>query len=198
MTNRRREIGRHVMSVVALVTSGAIALAGCGGGGDDKKPDNSASSKSGAPQGGAPSSGSASPTAESTQVLAQIKGEGNMVVTLNTATRDTGGFVTVQGTITNNGDKPFTAVAWRGQELGLVKSGPSVAGAVLVDQAGKKRYYVLRDTEGKCLCTMGLTLVPAKETRPFFAQFPAPPTATTSVEFQLPTMPPAKIQISEG
>ncbi|MCM2426474.1 hypothetical protein [Streptomyces sp. RKAG337] len=198
MTNRRRETGRRVMTVVALVTSGAIALAGCGGGDGDKKPDNASMSKSGVPKGGGPSSGSATPSAEPTQVLAQIKGEENMVVTLNSATRDAGGFVTVQGTITNNGDKPFTAVSWRGQEVALVKSGPSVAGAVLVDQAGKKRYYILRDTEGKCLCTMGLTLVPAKETRPFFAQFPAPPTATTSVEFQLPTMPPAKIQISEG
>lgn len=101
--------------------------------------------------------------------------------------------------MTNNSkDLVFNATRWTGEEIAVQKSGPSVAGAVLVDQPGKKRYYVLRDTEGKCLCTMGLTLIKPKESRPFFAQFPAPPQGTTEVEFQLPTMPPAKIQISEG
>jgi hypothetical protein len=79
-----------------------------------------------------------------------------------------------------------------------VPSGASLAGAVLVDEAGKKRYYVLRDTDGRCLCTMGLVDVEPEQTLPFFAQFPSPPAATTEVEFELPTMPPAKITISEG
>jgi hypothetical protein len=104
----------------------------------------------------------------------------------------------VKGTITNNGTSMFNATYWTGSEVAVQKSGPSVAGAVLVDEAGKKRYYVLRDTEGKCLCTMGLVLIKPKETRPFFAQFPAPPASTTQVQFQLPTMPPANIEISEG
>ena len=69
---------------------------------------------------------------------------------------------------------------------------------MLVDEAGKKRYYVLRDTDGKCLCTMKLLDIQPDETRPFFAQFPSPPETTTAVEFELPTMPPAKISISEG
>jgi hypothetical protein len=143
-------------------------------------------------------SGGASPSATPTQVLAQIKGEQDMVVTINSAVRDQAGFVTVQGAITNNGTSSFDAVVWRGQEVALVKSGPSVAGAVLVDEAGKKRYYVLRDTDGRCLCTMGLIGIQPKETRPFFAQFPAPPEATTEVDFELPTMPPAKIALSDS
>jgi len=107
-----------------------------------------------------------------------------MVVTITKATRDSGGFVTVQGTITNNGNVAFNAVQWAGQEVAVVKSGPSVAGAVLVDEAGKKRYYVLRDTDGVCLCTTGLVGIQPKETRPFFAQFPAPPASTTQVQFE--------------
>ncbi|MEU4097736.1 hypothetical protein [Streptomyces sp. NPDC026673] len=127
-----------------------------------------------------------------------MKGEKDITVTLSEATRDSGGFVTVKGTLTNDGTSPFNATSWVGQEVALQKSGASVAGAVLVDAVGKKRYYVLRDTEGKCLCTMGLTLIKPGETRPVFAQFPAPPAGTTEVEFQLPTMPPAKITITEG
>ncbi|MEU3463750.1 hypothetical protein ABZ721_27850 [Streptomyces sp. NPDC006733] len=196
---QRSTVGRRAAVAVALAAGVALTLAGCGGGGDGKPSDNKASTKSAAPSGGSSSGGSsATPSPESTQVLAQIKGEKNIVVTINSAVRDTGGFVTVSGTVTNNGDEVFTAGSWQGPEVALVSSGSSVAGAVLVDQVGKKRYYVLRDTEGKCLCTMGLNLIQPKETRPIFAQFPAPPTSTTSVEFQLPTMPPAKIQISEG
>jgi len=184
----------------ALAACTAVALMGCGGGsgGSDPKPSASVATHQEAKGGGSASSAPATPSAPPTTVLAQLKGEDGMVVTVTSAVRDSGGFVTVQGQIVNDGDSVFNAVAWRGGEVALVPSGPSVAGAVLVDEAAKKRYYVLRDTEGKCLCTMGLTEIQPKETRPFFAQFPSPPASTTSVEFELPTMPPAKIPLSEG
>ncbi|WP_326572674.1 hypothetical protein [Actinacidiphila glaucinigra] len=127
-----------------------------------------------------------------------MKGAKDITVTISEATRDPGGFVTVKGSISNNGDDTFNAATWRGDELAVAKSGASVAGAVLVDSVGKKRYYVLRDTDGICLCTTKLIGIRPEETRPFFAQFPAPPEGTTEMEFQLPTMPPAKITIAEG
>lgn len=198
MSDQCRPMVRRASAMVALTAGVALALTGCGGGGGDKQPDSKASSKSSAPKTGGSSGGTSSPSVEPTQVLAQVKGEKGIEITINSVVRDPGGFVTVQGTVTNNGTEVFNADMWVGSETSVSKSGASVAGAVLVDEAGKKRYYVLRDTEGKCLCTMGLLSIQPKETRPIFAQFPAPPTATTSVEFQLPTMPPAKIQISEG
>ncbi|MET9878679.1 hypothetical protein ABZZ36_29205 [Actinacidiphila glaucinigra] len=180
--------------VVAVVL--AAALSGCGGGGDDGKASPTSSGEKTAPSGADKSS--ATPSDDPTEVLAQMKGEKDVTVTLNEATRDSGGFVTVKGTLTNGGTSIFNASSWVGSEMAVQKSGASVAGAVLVDSVGKKRYYVLRDTEGKCLCTMGLTLIKPGETRPLFAQFPAPPEGTTEMEFQLPTMPPAKITIAEG
>ncbi|MFJ5214054.1 hypothetical protein ACIP98_05030 [Streptomyces sp. NPDC088354] len=127
-----------------------------------------------------------------------MKGEKGITVTISSATRDSGGFVTVKGSVANHGPDSFNATSWIGPEVGLAKSGASVAGAMLIDEVGKKRYYVLRDTDGVCLCTTELIGIRPEETRPFFAQFPAPPAATTEVEFQLPTMPPAKITLSEG
>ncbi|MEE4543540.1 hypothetical protein V2S66_16355 [Streptomyces sp. V4-01] len=189
---------RRAAAAAALAAAVVMVAAGCGSGGgkkDDAKPSATASATKAGKAGGADP---ASPSATPTQVLAQIKGEQDVLVTVSSAVRDQDGFVTVQGAITNNGTSSFNAVAWRGQETALVRSGPSVAGAVLVDEAGKKRYYVLRDTDGRCLCTMGLIGLEPKETRPFFAQFPSPPTATTEVEFELPTMPPAKITLSDG
>lgn len=192
--------GRRATIAVALAASAAITLAGCGGGGsgDDKGGGKPSVSASASKKAGSGSTGGDTPSATPTQVLAQIKGEADIEITINSAVRDSGGFVTVQGVVTNNGTNIFNADNWVGNETALSASGASVAGAVLVDEAGKKRYYVLRDTDGKCLCTMKLLSIEPKESRPFFAQFPAPPAATTQVDFELPTMPPAKITISEG
>jgi hypothetical protein len=188
--------GRRALSAAAGAALAVVALSGCGGGGskhDDKPSAASSTSSSHAAAGG-----TASPSATPAQILAQIKGEKDIEVTINSAVRDSGGFVTVQGTVTNNGTDVFDANNWVGDETALAPSGASVAGAVLVDEAGKKRYYVLRDTDGHCLCTMKLLSIEPKESRPFFAQFPAPPAGTTEVEFDLPTMPPAKITISDA
>ncbi|MDX2849805.1 hypothetical protein [Actinacidiphila glaucinigra] len=186
-------IRKHGPAAVTVAVALAAVLAGCGGGGDEGKGEASPSAKTS-------TSGKSSPTASDapTQVLAQMKGAKDITVTISEATRDPGGFVTVKGSITNNGDDTFNAATWRGDELAVAKSGASVAGAVLVDSVGKKRYYVLRDTDGICLCTTKLIGIRPEETRPFFAQFPAPPEGTTEMEFQLPTMPPAKITIAEG
>jgi hypothetical protein len=190
---------RHQVPLAVALAAAVVALAGCGGGsgGDDGKPPATPGTPA-AKGGRATESAGGTPSATPTAVLAQVKGEAGMTVTINSASRDPGGFVTVQGVVTNNGDDAFDAVDWRGTETELVPSGPSVAGAVLVDPAGKKRYYVLRDTGGMCLCTMGLVDIEPEESRPFFAQFPAPPATTAQVDFELPTMPPAKITISEG
>jgi hypothetical protein len=196
--------GRRATTAAACAVAAVITLAGCGsgggkGGGDGNGNGNGKSNGAAPTTASAPASaGDPSPSATATQVLAQIKGEKNIEVTINSAVRDSGGFVTVQGVVTNGGSDVFDANAWVGDETALAHSGASVAGAVLVDEAGKKRYYVLRDTDGQCLCTMKLLSIQPNESRPFFAQFPAPPPATTQVQFELPTMPPAKITLSQG
>ncbi|MEV7589038.1 hypothetical protein AB0O42_02060 [Streptomyces sp. NPDC089922] len=118
-----------------------------------------------------------------------------MLLEINSAVRDEDGYVTVNGQIKNTGSTPFSQIAaLRGDEKNA--SPASVAGASLVDSVGKKRYLVLRDTEGRCACTIGLSIVKAGESVPFFAQFPAPPTSTTEVVFGLPTFAATPIKIS--
>jgi hypothetical protein len=191
--------GGSTSLAAAITVCIALTLTGCGGDGGGKKNSGTSKTTSSATQKTAGSGGtSSSPTPDPTKTLAEIKGPEGITVTINSATRDSGGFVTISGTLTNDGSEIFSAIDWKGTEVAIQKSGPSVAGAVLVDEAGKKRYYVLRDTEGKCLCTMGLSYVKPGETRPIFAQFPAPPESTTQMQFQLPTMPPASIEISDS
>jgi hypothetical protein len=119
-------------------------------------------------------------------------------VAVTSADRDEGGFVTVEGTVTNGSGKSWVAADWRGDERELAGNGGSIAGASLVDQGGKKKYLVLRDTEGRCLCTRFTGGVQPGETTEWFAQFPAPPEGTTEVSFQVGSMPPAAVEISEG
>ncbi|WP_326588297.1 hypothetical protein [Streptomyces sp. NBC_01294] len=181
-------------AAVAVVL--ALALAGCGGGNEKPKesPDSSASQP---PSGSSPSVAAGTQSAAPPQVLATVNGESGVVLTINSVTREAGGFVTINGQIKNTSTQQFVKTsAWRGNERDLSGSGESVAGATLVDKAGKKRYYVLRDTDGRCLCTTGVAAIDAGATVPFFAQFPAPPTSTTEVEFSLPTFASAAVKIT--
>lgn len=174
-----------------------VTLAGCGsGGGDDKSAEprkpGTAQSQGTASQNTAPS---ASRSAEPTEVIATLNGQSGMALEINSVRRDPGGFLTVSGQLKNTGSQSYKdTVAWRGNEL--KGTGESVAGATLVDKAGKKRYYVLRDTESRCLCTTGVSSVDAGQVIPFFAQFPAPPSTTNEVEFSLPTFATATVKIS--
>ncbi|MFJ6794659.1 hypothetical protein [Streptomyces sp. NPDC091268] len=189
--------GGAAVSVAAVL---ALTLAGCGGddggGGDGKAKDPQRSSSPQSPGAGAqaPSPGKGQ-SAEPATVIATLPGEAGVTLSVTSVRREAGGFVTINGQIKNTGSQSYqNTAAWRGVELN--GTGESVAGATLVDKAGKKRYYVLRDTESRCLCTTGISSVDPGQVVPFFAQFPAPPPTTTEVEFSLPTFAAATVKIS--
>ncbi|WP_406061716.1 hypothetical protein OG462_27885 [Streptomyces sp. NBC_01077] len=136
-------------------------------------------------------------TEEPTEELAVLKGQKGLELVINSAERDAGGFLTVKGRLRNTAETVVAIPArTSGDETEVVKHGTSLGGATLVDAVGKKRYYVLRDTDGRPLTTTGLdSLGPGKSTA-VFMQFPAPPPATTDVSFQLPTFEPATLKLS--
>ncbi|NGO46850.1 hypothetical protein [Streptomyces ureilyticus] len=196
MAFRHTMKGRTVLTAVAITSGLVLTVAGCGGGGDGDEPDKNASSSSPAKtEGSDDKQESQDPGPE--QALAEVKG-GGLTLTVTSATRDEGGFVTVEGTVTNGSGQPWVGADWRGDESELVKNGGSIAGASLIDQTGKKKYLVLRDTEGRCLCTRFTGGVGSGDTTEWFAQFPAPPEDTTKVDFQVGAMPPASVELSEG
>src|SRR5690349_10438014 len=98
-------------TAVAVVAVMAVTLAGCGGSDDKPKTPEKSSlpqSQGSAPQQPTPSAGKAT---EPPQVIATVNGEAGMVLTINSATRDSGGFLTVSGQFKNTGDKPFANTA---------------------------------------------------------------------------------------
>ncbi|MCP9986655.1 hypothetical protein LUX01_08060 [Streptomyces sudanensis] len=178
----------------------AFLLTACGGGagGDDggEKAPGKAGSASAVPAPPASTEGEESGP-DTSKTLATLSGAGGLELVIHSAARDQGGFLTVTGTLKNPTSETLDApLEWNGEELQVKKTGPSFAGATLIDKTDKKRYYVLRDTEGYPLTTTGVTTMKAGESIVIFAQFPAPPATTTQVEFQLPKMSPATIEIS--
>lgn len=180
--------------MVALTIAAGLALgvAGCGGGGDDdKKPEASASASKGN------GSGPSAQEGQAEEPLAELKGPDGLLLQIISAQRDTGGFVTVNGSLKNDSDKTLTLPAQlSGNETEVIRNGRSLGGATLVDSTGKKRYYVLRDTDGRPLTTTGITSIKSGDTVPVFMQFPAPPNETTEVSFQLPMFASGNIAIT--
>ncbi|WP_327268426.1 hypothetical protein OG233_10770 [Streptomyces sp. NBC_01218] len=203
MSIRRTTTPRRAVAAVVVTSAVVLALAGCGGdeGGDSQS------------QGSTPTAAPASPSDENKGAqqedtaagenvdpevkLAEVQGQGGLLLVVHQVRRDAGGFLTVQAEIKNEGDQARNTSSWAGQESALVAKNPnSVAGATLVDKQGKKRYYVLRDTDARCLCTTEIVpLAPGKSTS-VFMQFPAPPQTTTEVDFTLPTFATASLKIS--
>ncbi|GHI05292.1 hypothetical protein AQI88_23350 [Streptomyces cellostaticus] len=189
-----RFTGKATRGMVALTVVAALALgvAGCGGGGDDhKKPDSSASASKG--RGSNPSA----QEDQSDEPLAELKSSDGLLLQITSAQRDSGGFVTVNGTLKNDGaTNILIPSALSGNETEIVRNGTSLGGATLVDPEGKKRYYVLRDTEGRPLTTTGFSTLKAGASLAVFMQFPSPPANAAKVDIQLPTFSSGTIQIS--
>src|SRR4051794_2291668 len=135
MTTQHVTTARTRLAAGVLAAGLALAATGCGGGGDKDEGKHGSSSKASVAASGA-SDDKTSPAPEPTETLAEVKGERGVVLTIGEATRDSGGFVTVRGTVTNGGKDSFNATNWAGLEKEVQASGSSVAGAVLVDQKG--------------------------------------------------------------
>ncbi|MBX4179763.1 hypothetical protein [Streptomyces geysiriensis] len=190
MSMRFTAKARRGVAALTIVAGLAMGVAGCGGGDDDNKPQASTS---------APPDGESGPSAQqgSDAILAELKGENGLVLTIESAARDAGGFVTVSGAIKNDGaDAARVPIQTRGDETEIMRHGGSLGGATLVDSGNKKRYYVLRDTDGRPLTTTDMPRIKPGASIPVFMQFPAPPADTTKVTFQLPTFAAAPIEIS--
>ncbi|MET8940742.1 hypothetical protein ABZ329_23510 [Streptomyces rubiginosohelvolus] len=204
MSMRHTTTGRRALAAASLAAVFSLALTGCGddGGGEAKqggensaKPSEPATpptEEKGEQQPDTAAGENVDPNAK----LAEIRGDG-LVMTIHQAKRDSGGFITLQASIKNEGTQSKNTTAWAGTETALLAKNPnSVAGATLVDKVGKKRYYILRDTENRCLCTTGIPPLLAGKTTSVFMQFPAPPETTTEVDFTLPTFATTSVKIS--
>ncbi|MFB8050870.1 hypothetical protein [Streptomyces rubiginosohelvolus] len=205
MTMRSSTRNRRTLAVASVSAAFILALTSCGSDSDGKGKEGDAAPPSAS---ATPSESSGSDTVKQQDTaagenvdpnvkLAEIRGQNGVVMVINQVLRDSGGFITVQAEVKNDGDKPVNPAQWAGSESVIVRQNlSSVGGATLVDKLGKKRYYVLRDTDGRCLCTTKIAPLQPGDSTAVFMQFPAPPSTTTEVDFSLPTFATASLKIS--
>jgi hypothetical protein len=191
---------RSILIVVALGIALVVVVASCGGDGGNGADDGSSSSQGDDGKNDKGEDGDSEEPGEDADPqeqapLAQVTGEEEITLTVTRAEREEGGFLTVEGTIHNGGGENWRANAWRGPEIELADNGFSMAGATITAKAEGKKYLILRDTAGRCLCTIFDLHIGADKTVNWFAQFPAPEATTTEVDFQIGQLPPATFEI---
>jgi hypothetical protein len=102
--------------------------------------------------------------------------------------RTSGNTVNLKFAMINDSDKDM-AISY---DYGEGKTGDfgSVAGAHLIDAEGQKKYFVVRDTEGACLCSRGLSDIKPKTRSNLWAKFPAPPDEVQKITVVIPHFTP--------
>jgi hypothetical protein len=97
--------------------------------------------------------------------------------------RTSGGMVTLKFTLINDSSDKFIIA----DQLHGVAGGYNISGVNLVDAAGKKKYQVVVDSEGSCLCSSGLPYQVEPSSRlSLWAKFPAPPDNVEKVTVVIP------------
>ncbi|WP_322658073.1 hypothetical protein [Streptomyces justiciae] len=177
------------------ITAGlALTTTNCAGSPSSPRPDHTDPTPTPAAH-----TGSSTPRTQTgqTTVLAELDGPAGLTLVLTAAERDQTGYLTLRGTLHNTSNALVTVPAQlRGTEDDIVKTSPSLAGATLIDFTHHKRYYVLRDTDGNPLTTIGLTRLKPHQKAEVFMQFPAPPATTSHVGFQMPLFDTTTITIT--
>ena len=66
----------------------------------------------------------------------------------------------------------------------------SIGAVQLVDPVGKKKYFVARDSEGKCVCSTNVPDVAPHARVSLWAKFPAPPDDVQKISIVIPHFQP--------
>ncbi|MGW4029923.1 hypothetical protein ACWEFL_11465 [Streptomyces sp. NPDC004838] len=200
MSTRHGAKTRRAAASALVAAALSLSLTACGGGGEDRSDEKGPAASTSADDPGKPDQSKdrdGTTVPDTSRTLATINGSNGFQIVIHSAARDTGGFLTVSGSVKNtSGKQQFPPLQWNGEETKVKQTGPSFAGMTLIDKKGKKRYYVLRDTDGFPLTTTGLSTLEAGQAVDFFAQFPSPPEGTNEVDLQIPLMPTATIELS--
>jgi hypothetical protein len=82
--------------------------------------------------------------------------------------------VTLKFVLINSGNSAFKMWGANMGDSAVRSDYKSVGGIHLVDPVNKKKYFVVRDSEGKCLCSTEVEDVHAGGRANLWAKFPAP------------------------
>jgi hypothetical protein len=66
----------------------------------------------------------------------------------------------------------------------------TISGIHLIDAANKKKYFVMLDTAGACVCSSDIAYIAAGSQSLLWAKFPAPPDDVQKITVEIPHFPP--------
>ncbi len=176
--------------VISAALAGTLLLTACGkllDSGTANSSNNAQPQKAGTPAAAA-NANSADPSAAQPAagpVLASTDGDKPGIrVEVVELKRTSGDTVNLKFTMINDSDQDMDFGYDFGE--GSTTDISTVAGAHLIDAAGKKKYFVVRDTENACLCSRGLKSIKPKTRANLFAKFPAPPDDVQKITVVIP------------
>jgi hypothetical protein len=127
------------------------------------------------------------PSAPSAAAIATADGETpGARVEITELKRSSDNTVTLKFVMVNDSSKALGFGYDYGDKDNSIKDFSSVGGVNLVDSAGKKKYFVVRDTESNCLCSHGLKDIPPASRANLWAKFPAPPDDVQKISIVIP------------
>jgi hypothetical protein len=104
--------------------------------------------------------------------------------------RASGGTVNLKFAMINTTDKSHSFSYDYGDGSQGATDYNSIGGVHLIDQVGKKKYFVARDSENKCLCSQGVSGIPTGGRVNLWAKFPAPPDDVEKISIVIPHFSP--------
>jgi hypothetical protein len=104
--------------------------------------------------------------------------------------RGSGGTVNLKFAMINDSDKQVGFSYDYGDSGHGATDYNSIGGVHLIDQVGKKKYFVARDSENKCLCSQGISAIPTRGRTNLWAKFPAPPDGVDKISIVVPHFTP--------
>jgi hypothetical protein len=66
----------------------------------------------------------------------------------------------------------------------------NISGIHLIDAANKKKYFVVRDADGACVCSSNIANIAPGSQSVLWAKFPAPPDDVQKITVEIPHFPP--------
>jgi hypothetical protein len=140
-----------------------------------------------------PPTSSAAPAAapSATTGIASAEGEKpGTRVDVQELKRGSGGTVTLKMAFINDADKRMGFGYDFAEPDHHIADYDTIGGVQLVDPVGKKKYFVARDSGGKCVCSTKIPDVEPRSRVSLWAKFPAPPDDVQKISIVIPHFQP--------
>ena len=123
--------------------------------------------------------------------IASADGEAaGVTTTIKELKRSSGGTMSLKFVITNASETSVSAGYSFGDPANSIDDYSSVGGVQLIDPVGRKKYFVARDSERKCVCSRGIKDIAPGASVNLWAKFAAPPLDVQKVSVIIPHFSP--------